>query len=451
MPQSTRSRERSGPVSPPDALSQLLRAGQGELRLPSLSAAASVNGELVWQDWVGVADVASGAAPTPSTQYRVGSITKTFTAAAVVALRDEGKLRLDDPLAAYVHEAEGSSVTLRRMLAHSSGLQREVPGDVWISLEFPQTAEELVSRLAQAEQVLDPGAHWHYSNLAFALLGEVVRRASGTPLERFVEERFIGPLELERTTWLRREPAARGYYAEPWSDAVRAEAEVESSGAAAAAGDLWSTPADLCRWADFLAGIEEMHAVQVMVDPLRWTLAWGLGLMLHRREDHILFGHSGAMPGFISSFAYDRRLRAGVAVVANGSTPATGVELLALELADVTLEAYPADPEPWLPGEPPPAELEGVPGRWWSEGTEFTFHFRSGHLEAEVEGPARIAEPAVFESEGPDRYRTVSGRERGELLVLLRDESGAVSELRWATYRFTRAPETFAAQRSPAT
>lgn len=404
----------------------------------------------MWQEWVGVADVASGA-PTPSTQYRVGSITKTFTAAAVVALRDEGKLGLDDPLAAHLPEAEGSPLTLRRMLAHSSGLQREVPGDVWISLEFPQTAEELVARLAQAEQVLDPGAHWHYSNLAFALLGEVVTRASETPLQRFVEERFIGPLGLERTTWLRAKPAARGYYVEPWSDALRAEAEIESSGAAAAAGDLWSTPADLCRWADFLAGREEMHAVQVMVDPLRWTLAWGLGLMLHRREDHILFGHSGAMPGFISSFAWDRKRRVGAAVVANGSTPAAGVEQLALELADSALEAYPAEPEPWLPAEPPPAELEDVLGRWWSEGTGFVFRFRAGHLESEVDSPARIAEPAVFEPEGPDRYRTVSGRERGELLLLLRDEAGAVSELRWATYRFTRAPETFASQRSPAT
>jgi len=291
--------------------------------------------------------------------------------------------------------------------------------------------------------VLEPGTYWHYSNLAFALLGEVVARVSARPLQRFVEERFIGPVGLERTTWLRAEAAARGYYVDPWSDVLHPEAEVESSGAAAAAGDLWSTPSDLSRWADFLAGREEMHAVQVMVEPSRWTLAWGLGLMLHRREDHILFGHSGAMPGFISSFAGDRRRRVNVAVVANGSTPAAGVELLALELADAALELYAAEPEPWLAGEPPPAELEGVLGRWWSEGIEFVFRFRAGQLEAEVDGPARIAEPAVFELEGSDRYRTVSGRERGELLQLLRDEAGAVSELRWATYRFTRTPEAF--------
>ena len=399
----------------------------------------------MWDEAVGSAEAASGATPTPETQYRVGSITKTFTAAAVLALQEEGKLGLDDPLSAHLPAAAGSPVTLRRMLAHSSGLQREVPGDVWVSLEFPQTSEELVARFSEAEQVLETGSHWHYSNLAFALLGEVVSRVSGRPVQRFVEERFFEPLGLSRTSWLRKEPAALGYYVDPWSDTVRLEAEIESSGAAAPAGDLWSTPADLCRWADFLAGQEAMHAVQVMVDPSRWTLAWGLGVMLHRRESCILFGHSGAMPGFISSFAGDRTQHVGVAVVANASTPAAGVEQLTLELADLALDLYQGKPEPWLPGKPPPDELVGVPGRWWSEGTEFLFRFREGRLEAKVDGPARITEPAVFDREGPDRYRTVSGRERGERLLLLRDESGRVSELRWATYRFTRTPETFGA------
>jgi hypothetical protein len=84
-----------------------------------------------------------------------------------------------------------------------------------------------------------------------------------------------------------------------------------------------------------------------------------------------------------------------------------------------------------------------VLGRWWSEGTGFVFRLVGERLEAVVDGAARISEPSVFESDGPDRYRTVSGRERGELLVVLRDDSGAVSELRWATYAFTRQPQAF--------
>ena len=429
-------------MSQSEPLSRLLRERQSELRLPSVSAAAAVRGEVIWTEAVGLAD-ADGALPTPETQYRIGSITKTFTAASILALRDEGKLRLDDPLAAHVPEAEASPLTLRRMLAHSSGLQREVPGDVWITFDFPQTSEELLARLREAEQVLDPGAHWHYSNLAFALLGEVVTHASGHPVDRFVEERFLEPLGLSRTSWVRQPPAATGYFVDPWADVVHAEIEIERSGSTAAAGDLWSTPSDLCRWADFLAGRDEMQSVQVMAEPERWTLGWGLGLMLHRRGERIFFGHSGAMPGFIASLACHGRERVAVAVAANASTPAIGVETLGLELAEAAIEAYPAEPEAWKPGVAPPDELDEVLGRWWSEGTEFVFRFVRGRLEAVAEGPARIAEPAVFAADGPDRYRTVSGRERGEFLLVLRDDAGGVSELRWATYALTRQPQVF--------
>jgi CubicO group peptidase (beta-lactamase class C family) len=437
-------------VSTPDSLSRLLRERQAALRLPSVSAAVGCRGELVWQDAVGLADAASGAAPTPDTQYRVGSITKTFTAAAIMALLDEGKLALDDSLERHVPQAGGSPLTLRRMLAHSSGIQREVPGDVWVTLEFPRSRKELIGRLGEAEQVLEPGAHWHYSNLAFAVLGEVVARVSGTSLEAFVEERFLAPLGLERTSWLRREPAAQGYLVDPWSDELHDEPEVERSGAAAAAGDLWSTPADLCRWADFLCERDEMHAVQVMVEAERWTQAWGLGLVLYRRGDRILFGHGGAMPGYLALFAFSRPERTGAVVLTNASTPSLAVQQLGLDLAEHALELYPVTPDPqgWRPGESPPDEVAAVLGRWWSEGTEWIFRHRGGKLEARREDDPPLQPPSVFEPEGAGRFRTVSGRERGELLEVRRNASGSVTELRWATYRFTRRPSPFGAEES---
>src|SRR5206468_12966599 len=112
----------------------------------------------------------------------------------------------------------------RRMLAHASGLQREPPGEVWESLAFP-TEEELLARLPDAEQVL-PGTAWHYSNLAYALLGQVVARISGKPFRVYVEERLLRPLGLSRTTWGFEPPAARPYFVEPYSDAVRREPEL---------------------------------------------------------------------------------------------------------------------------------------------------------------------------------------------------------------------------------
>src|SRR5262249_24257697 len=159
----------------------LVRRAQSYHRLPGVSATVVVRGETVLDTAVGSAD-ATGRHTTPDTQYRVGSITKTFTAASVLTLADEGKVGLDDPLERHLPAAAGRPLTIRRLLSHSSVLQREIVGSVWETLVFPST-EELLGRLDEAEQVLDPGAQWHYSNLAYSLLGEVVAVVSGQPYE----------------------------------------------------------------------------------------------------------------------------------------------------------------------------------------------------------------------------------------------------------------------------
>src|ERR671934_2787968 len=116
-------------------LSRLVRAAQAEDRIPSISAAAIGNGEVVWQEAFGLADVDSELEATPDTQYRIGSITKTFTAAAIMQLRDAGKLDLEDALDRHV-EGAAHTPTIRRPLSHASGLQPETQDDSWLTLRF---------------------------------------------------------------------------------------------------------------------------------------------------------------------------------------------------------------------------------------------------------------------------------------------------------------------------
>ncbi len=429
-------------MQPSDELARLVRAAQAEHRLPSVSAAVLVRGEPVLELAVGAADAPGGRDATPDTQYRIGSITKTFTAAAVTALVDDGKVALDDRLGAYVLAAGDRPLTIRRLLSHASGLQREPVGHVWETFDFP-TMPELLDRLDEAEQILEPGAYWHYSNLAFALLGEVVAQASGSPYEQFVEERLLGPVGLSRTTWEPAEPAARGYFVDPYSGVLHAEAGLQRIDGVSAAGDLWSTAGDICRWGAWLRDREPMHAVQVMADPDSWLLAYGLGLMLHRRGERILYGHDGAMPGFLASLACSRSDDVQACVLTNASTPSVQVTELAVVLAERAIDLHPREPEAWRGHEPPPAEIAELLGTWWSEGDQVVLSWRDGHLEAQAVGaPARV-KPSVFEQEGPGRYRVASGRERGERLEVVRDESGAVVKLYWATYPFTRQPQLF--------
>ncbi|MDF2750670.1 MAG: beta-lactamase, partial [Gaiellaceae bacterium] len=241
-----------------DELAHRLRTAQTEQRSPSVVASVFRRGDVLWQDSSGLADVEAARLASPATQYRIGSITKTFTAVCVLQLRDAGELSLADPLTDHLPESSHAP-TLGGLLSHSSGLQREPPGEIWETLQLP-SREELVAVAAEAEQLLAPGSWWHYSNLAFALLGEVVARKTGSTWDVALRERVLEPLGLSRTTFEAEEPAARGYFVEPYSDAVRPEPQPDLGGAGAL-GKLWSTVGDLAAWGSFLvAGDDDVLA-----------------------------------------------------------------------------------------------------------------------------------------------------------------------------------------------
>ena len=436
-------------MPPPERFRRLVAEAQRDGRLPSVSAGVFRGGELEWSDAIGLADAEQRLEATRETQYACASITKTFTAASVLQLRDAGKLDLDDPLSRHLPDAAHGTPTLRRMLAHASGLQREPPGEVWETLQFPGE-EELLASLDEAEQVLAPGAAWHYSNLAYALLGHVVTHVSGRPFHDYVRERLLEPVGLEQTTWGPGETAAMPYFVEPYSDALQREPVLELGGKGGESG-LYSTASDLARWGAFLCDpdesvlkpstVAEMHDLQVMAEP-DWTLGWGLGIELWRRGERIFGGHTGGFPGFLSILVYSRRDRIGAVVLTNsGSWDA--LSKTGLDLVESALEELAPDLEPWAPEEPPPDEIVPLLGRWWSEGAETIFSWRGGRLEARLASAPPEREPSVFEREAEDRFRVVSGRERGEVLRVVRNEQGEVVRLYWATYPVTRAPEIF--------
>jgi CubicO group peptidase (beta-lactamase class C family) len=439
---------------PPDvdrSLRRFVSSRQVSSRVPGLICAVVRDGEQVWGSAAGSADVtAPERPPTTDTQYAIGSITKTFTATMLMALRDAGQVDLDDPLSRFIPETRHDRLTLRRMLAHASGLQREPVGDIWDTLVQPDTAG-LLAGLEQAEQVLSPRSHWHYSNLAYALLGEVVARVDGRPWVESLRVRVLEPLGLKRTSLQPEGEAAVGYFSEPFTDQVTVQ-PVTDLRAVAPAGTLWSTIDDLVRWAGFLAAgndavlstdtLEEMAQVQIMADPQRWGMAWGLGFQLMRSDDRVLVGHTGGMPGFLTGIFVHRASKTGAIVLANTMADFDPGETTVELLTRVVDQVPPAEPI-WRPGPAVPDDLAELVGRWWSEGTAFEFSVRDGRLEARVERLPRTSPPAVFERIDDATFRTVAGRERGELLRLTRGDDGAVSLMHWATYRVTREPESF--------
>jgi CubicO group peptidase (beta-lactamase class C family) len=336
------------------------------------------------------------------------------------------------------------------MLSHISGMQREPVGDVWDQMKFPDR-DQLVTGWNEAERIGKPHHRWHYSNLVYSILGEIVARLDNTSWLKSIQARILDPLEMRRTTLGLSGNAVTGYYVPPFSD-VPVKEPVLNIGAMAACGGLASTAADLAKWAMFLADpvdevlskdtIEEMCQPQIMADVDRWQLGFGLGFMLLRLGERVFVGHTGGMPGHITgTFVHRPSGTAGIALMNTTSAPDPAG--LATDLIVKVLDEDPLPPEPWIPGTSVPAELVGVLGTWFSEGNPFVFSVKGGKLQAKAPAAPAHKAPAEFVKLSEDLYRTESGREVGELLRITRDASGVPVKLHWATYLCTREPLAF--------
>ncbi len=433
------------------ALHGIVAERQRTDRVPGVFGGVVRGGGLVWSDGVGAASLdAPETPPGPDHQFLVASNTKTFTAVMVMQLRDEGRLRLDDGLDALLPEVTHPGVTIRQCLAHVSGMQREPLGDVWERLVFPER-DQLVAEFNQAERVHPPHRLWHYSNLIYSLLGEVVARLDGRDWYDSLRARVLEPLEMSRTTVGFSGPHADGYYVPPYSD-VPVPQPAHDLRAMNPCGGLASTGADLARWSAFVADpvdevlapdtLEEMCEPQALMDRERWTAAMGLGFFLVRSGPRTYVGHTGGMPGHITALFTDREARTGgMALTSSGTT--SDIAGLAIRLADTVTDSEPVEPEAWRPGTEVPEELADLLGVWWSEGMPFTFSVRQGRLEARAPSLPEHKPPSRFVQVEPDVYRTVTGREEGELLRVTRDAEGRAVKMNWATYLVTREPLAF--------
>lgn len=431
-------------------LERQVREAQSQWHSPAVSAGIVRAGALVWSTHVGSARLDPATAPTDDTQYMIGSITKTFTAVLIMALRDAGRLSLDDRLGRYLPQTRHGAVTIRSMLAHASGLQREPVGRIWENLDAPDQ-ERLLRELEDAEQVLPVHFAFHYSNLAFALLGQIVEQLEARPWSDVVTERILAPLEMKNTSLAPDEELrALGYLVHPHTGVATLEPQFDVK-ATAPVGGLWSTVADLGRYATFVAdpieevlspdSLDEMCRPLIMTDVEGWARAYGLGFDLQRTGERVLAGHGGAMPGFLAALRVRRQDRVGAVVFANSTAGAETVALAAA-LVNAVLDAEPSMAPLWIPSQPQ-VDFDGILGSWWAEGEEIVFEVRDNVLWSRIPGGLPIADTRFARADG-DRFRAVAGRERGELLEITRGPGSDVERMHFATYALTRTPTAFA-------
>jgi CubicO group peptidase (beta-lactamase class C family) len=422
------------------------------------------------------------------TLFRVASITKTFTATAIVNLRDAGKLRLDDPLVKHVPEFAAvtnpfgpiEDVTLRRVASHSSGLVGEPPLDHWATLRFP-TREEWLASLPDVRIAIPPGSAFKYSNLGYTLLGEVIERASGKPYVEYMQEAVFGPLGLTSTAF---EPtgdlltrAAPGHMAHPYEDTAEPALPSPLNGMAAA-GQLWTTARDLARWiashcrADGSAAVvasaaeagagragnggvsggqilapASLYEMQqaIYVEP-GWVGGYGFGWRINRRGDRVLHGHGGSVPGFRSQIFFDASLKVGIVLLIDGVGMADAIAAPLMDTAAAHVAAAEKARPTALPSPTPPEyrRFLGLYQMLRVGDTSTRIEYRNGKLTLKdaPSGPFPGAPPITLDpTDEPTVFVVRGGRYSGELLTFGLNDQGEVTGFKASGFTFVRLGE----------
>ncbi|MFD8630631.1 serine hydrolase domain-containing protein [Streptomyces sp. NPDC059533] len=425
------------------ALRHRIAVAQSAGRAPSVVAAVVRGGEVVWE---GSRTSVEGHGPDGNVQYRIGSISKTFTAVLVLRLRDEGLLSLADPLERHLPGTGVGEVTIAQLLSHAGGLAAETPGPWWE--RTPGDLRPALADVLGAEPFKHaPGQRHHYSNPGYTLLGSLVEALRGRPWEEVLRSEVLEPLGLSRTSGAPQAPNAGGWAVHPWADVMMPE-PLEDLGLMAAAGQLWSTTRDLARFADFLLrgdervlsaeSVREMRTAVSPPEPGLADIGYGLGMQLTAQGERRLAGHSGSLPGFVAGLWLSEADDVAAVVLAN-CTSGLPAATVAADLVAIVADAEPRFPEPWKPFR----ESDRVPlelcGPWyWGTSAQVVRLKSDGSLElAPLGGTGRSAR---FRAEADGSWTGLNGYYAGETLRAVRGEDGSVSHLDLASFVFTREP-----------
>ena len=292
------------------AVDSIARAVLAATGVPSASVAVVRHGRLAYAAAYGFARLAPQAPATPAMRYGIGSISKQFTAAALLLLQQDGKLSLDDPVERWVPGlTRGRDVTLRQLLSHTSGYQDFWPQDyVPPEMERPVTAQAILDRWAKRPLDFEPGTRWQYSNTNYVIAGLAAERASGVPFTRLVRERILRPLGIGSAVDF--DSAGPGAI-EPvgymrYGLGPLHPATSTGPGWMYAAGELAMTPSDLAKWDVSVirqsllspASYREFERAVTLNDGTSTNYA--LGVYALTRAGHRVLDHGGEVAGFVA-------------------------------------------------------------------------------------------------------------------------------------------------------
>ncbi len=289
---------------------EIARKGLASTGVPSASLAVVKDGAIVYVQAYGEARLDPKTAATPAMRYSIGSISKQFTAAAILMLQEQGKLSLDDKVSKWVPGlTRGDEITIRQLLSHTSGYQDYAPQDYMVpDWMQPISAQQIMDRWAKIPLDFDPGSKWQYSNTNFVIAGVIVEKAGGKPLYDMLQERVLTPLQMTSATNtdLRKLPLSdpSGYFR--YALGPLREAPKEGPGWMYAAGELAMAAEDLAKWdiSVMKQSILKPSSYRQMETEILLNngvgTRYGLGVFAFSQNGHRWLEHGGEVSGFTS-------------------------------------------------------------------------------------------------------------------------------------------------------
>ena len=336
--------------------------------VPGVAIGVVADQDLVWSAGFGFADTAAKRPMTPQTKFRMASHSKLFTATAVMQLREQGKLRLDDPVSKYLPwfrvrpaDPDDPSITIEELLTHSSGLPREA-GSHWTTFDFP-TADALQGLMADREAPFSPDVRWKYSNLAYAVAGLVIEAVSGQRWADYVQQHIYAPLGMTSSSVDSNVPGLAVGYGRLMPDGSRGTNPFIDARALGAATGITSTVEDMAKFASaqFRRGpmggprvlstgsLRDMHRVRVLEN--NWTQGNAIGFAVRRERDKVYVQHGGSYPGYqtLTMLQIDAKVAVIVLTNADDANPGGIATQLMNTVGEAVAKASTAGAEPSTP------------------------------------------------------------------------------------------------------
>ncbi len=306
----------------------------------SISAAIVQNNKIIWAGAFGYSKFEKDLLADTDNIYRIGSITKTFTATLLMLLVEEGKIKLDEPVEKYLPEVKKligydqvHQITFRQLASHTSGLNREPDlkgADVGPLNEWE---EKVLTCITKTSFRSKPAEQYWYSNIGYAILGLALSRATGVPYMQMVQQRIFMPLKMNNTFFSLPDDKLP-HMAEGNSNGgnknnmEQPRLELKGRGYKVPNGGIYSTPRDLAKFAMALAGQTKLLSTQSreqMQEVPAGGKGYGLGLALYKKEDLDEIEHDGSVPGYVAEMAIDKS--SGYAVIMMRNYNIGGTEL----------------------------------------------------------------------------------------------------------------------------